>query len=76
MGDRVWLHLNKERLQRPGLFEILEKVGDNFHRLSLPPYMHIYLVINVEDSKLYEPSMLDQEEEHALPSVEDLALES
>lgn len=58
MGDRVWLQLNKERLQGPGKkikalrygpFEILEKVGDNAYRLSLPPYMCIYLVVNVEN---------------------------
>jgi hypothetical protein len=54
-------------------FEVLEKVGDNTYRISLPPYMHIYLVVNVENLKLYEPSMLDQEEEHVLPSIEDLA---
>ena len=82
VGDRVWLQLNKERLHGPakkikalryGPFEILEKAGDNSYRLSLPPYMYIYSVVNVENLKLYEPCMLDQEEEHALPSVEDLA---
>jgi hypothetical protein len=51
----------------------LEKVGDNTYIISLPPYMHIYLVVNVENLKLYEPSMLDQEEEHVLHSIEDLA---
>jgi hypothetical protein len=35
--------------------------------------MHIYSVVNVENLKLYEPSMLDQEEEQVLPSIEDLA---
>jgi len=42
-------------------FEVLEKVDDNAYRLSLPPYMHMYLVVNVENLKLYEPSMLDHE---------------
>ena len=56
-----------------GPFEILEKVGDNANQLSLPPYMCIYSVVNVENLKLYEPSMLDQEEEYVLPSMEDLA---
>ena len=46
---------------------------DNSYRFSLPPYMHIYYVVNVDNLKLYEPSMLDHEEEHVLPSVEDLA---
>jgi hypothetical protein len=72
VGDRVWLQLNKERLQGHGKkikalyyghFEVLEKVGDNTYRLSLPPYMCIYSVVDVENLKLYDPSMLDQEEE-------------
>ena len=49
----------KIKALRYGPFEILEKVGDNAYRLSLPPYMCIYLVVNVENFKLYEPSMLD-----------------
>jgi hypothetical protein len=68
VGDRVWLYLNKESLQGLGKkikalwygpFEVLEKVGDNAYRLKLPLYMHIYLVVNVENLKFYEPSMLD-----------------
>jgi len=35
--------------------------------------MHIYSFVNVENLKLYEPSMLDQEEEQVLHFVEDLA---
>ena len=56
-----------------GPFEVLKKVGDNAYRLSLPPYMHIYSVVNVENLKLDDPSMLDQEEEKVLPSIEELA---
>jgi hypothetical protein len=64
--------LNKEILQGPrkknkalryGPFEAVEKVGDNTYRLNLPPYMRIYLVVNVENLKLYDPSILHQEEE-------------
>jgi hypothetical protein len=51
----------------------LEKVGDNAYKSSLPPYTCIYSVENVENLKLYEPSMLDQEEEQVLPTTEDLA---
>ena len=47
-------------------------MGDNAHRLSLPPYMYIYLVVSVDNIKIYEPSMLDQEEEEVLPTIEDL----
>jgi len=35
--------------------------------------MHIYLVVNVENMKLDEPSMLDQEEKEVLHSIEHLA---
>ena len=81
----VWLQLNKERLQGPGKktnalrygpFEVLRKVGDNAYQLSLPPYMHIYSVVNMDNLKLYKPSMLDQEEEQGLPFAEDLALDA
>ena len=77
MGDIVWLQLNKERLQGIGKnikalwygpFEVVEKVGYNAYRLGLPPYMCIYLVVNVDNIKLYEPSMLDQEEK-VIPSI-------
>jgi hypothetical protein len=32
--------------------------------------------VNVENLKLYEPSMLNQEEEQVLPSIEDLTIDS
>jgi hypothetical protein len=38
--------------------------------------MCIYSAVNVENLKLYDPSMLDREEEHVLPSIEDLAPDS
>jgi hypothetical protein len=72
--------MNKERIHGPskkiktlsyGRFKVLEKVVDKSYILSLPPYMHIYLVVNVDNLKLYEPSMLDQEEDHTLPTIED-----
>jgi hypothetical protein len=62
VGYRGWLQLNKERLQgsskntkalQYGRFEVLEKVGDNTYKLSLPPYMCIYSLVNVENLKLY-----------------------
>jgi hypothetical protein len=46
-------------------------VGDNAYRLILAPYIHIYSVVNVENLKLHEPSMLDQKEEKILPSTND-----
>jgi len=55
----------------------LEKVGDNSYRLSILAYMNIYSLVNVENLKLYEPSMLDNEtKEYVLPTIEDLSLEA
>ena len=85
VGDRVWLHLNKERLWglvkkikdlRYSPFEVLDKVEDNSYRINLPPYMHIYSIVNVENMKLYERSMLDKESKQVLPSIEDLVPEA
>ena len=39
-------------------FKILEKIGTNAFHLDLPSYMHMYLVVNVENLKLYEPPMI------------------
>jgi len=72
VGEKLWIQLNKEWLQGPCKkikdlyyhpFYILEKVGDNSCKPSIPPYMWIYSVVVVENLKLYDPSMLDQEEE-------------
>jgi hypothetical protein len=74
--------LNKERIQglsenikalQYGPFEVLEKVVDNVYIFILPPNMCIYSVLNVENPKLYEPSMLDQVEEQVLHSIEELS---
>jgi hypothetical protein len=48
-------------------------VEDNSYRLSLPPYMRIYSIVNVENLKIYDISMLDWGEEKFLPSIENLA---
>ena len=85
-GDLVWLHLGKERLQgegkklkpiRYGPFKIIKQIGDNAFQLDLPPYMHMYSVINAENLKLFEPSLLDDDpdEDTRLPSVDDLKME-
>jgi hypothetical protein len=41
-------------------------VGDNTYRLNLPPYMCIYSIVNVENRKLYDPSMFNEEEEKVM----------
>ena len=84
VGDNVWLHLSKDRLQgsakklkpiRYGPFEIVEQVSENAFKLNLPEYMNIYSVMNVEHLKLYKPSMLIEDEVGSyqiLPSIDDL----
>jgi hypothetical protein len=59
-----------------GPFTILEKSGTNAFHLDLPPYMHIYLVVNVDNLKLFEPPMImDHDEEVSIPSVDVFAPE-
>jgi hypothetical protein len=66
--------MKKLKPLRYGPFEIIEQVNENAFRLKLPPYMQINSVVNVENLKLFKPSMLDEEEEHqVLPTIEDLA---
>ena len=82
VADQVWLYINKDRMQgegkklkpiRYGPFQILEKICENDFLLDLPAYMHIYLVINVDCLRLFEPSLIeDLEEQSQLPSIDDL----
>jgi len=58
---------------RYGPFKIIDKIGENAFRLDLLAYIQIYSVVNVENLRLYEPSMIeDLEEQGQLPSIEDL----
>ena len=58
---------------RYGPFKILEKIGENYFCLDLPAYMHIYLVVNVDNLRLFEPSLIeDPEEQSQLPSIDDI----
>ena len=82
VGDQVWLYISKDRIQgegkklkpiRYGSFKIFEKIGENAFHLDFPTYMHIYLVVNVENLRLYEPSLIeDPKEQSQLPSIDDL----
>ena len=57
---------------RYGPFRILEKIGNSFC-LDLLAYMHIYVVVNADCLRLFEPSMIeDPEEQIQLPSIDDL----
>jgi len=54
-----------------GPFKILEKIANNAFKLELPSYMQIYFVVNVENLKLYEPPLIeDQGESVQIPSIE------
>jgi hypothetical protein len=85
VGDQVWLHINKERLNgkrnklkpiRYGPFTILEKIDTNTFRLDLPPYMQIYSIVNIENLRLYEPPMImDQRESISVPLMDKFCLE-
>jgi hypothetical protein len=85
VGDEVWLYISKERLKgegkklkpiRYGPFKVLEKIGNNAFRLDLPPYMQMYAVVNVENLKLYEPPLIDDQGEHVqIPSIDDFSPE-
>jgi hypothetical protein len=85
VGDWVCLHISKERLKgegkklkpiRYGPFTILEKSGTKDFRLDLPPYMHIYSVVNIENLKHFEPPMImDQDKEVSIPLVDEFAPE-
>jgi hypothetical protein len=69
LEDQVWLHLDKKRFEghhhkllpiRYGLYTILDNIGENAYRLDLPPQLGIDNVINVNNLKLFEPSILEE----------------
>jgi len=84
VGDEVWLYISKERLQgegkrlkpmRYGPFKILENIGNNAFKLDLP-HMQIYSIVNVENLRLFEPPLIDDQGEHVqLPSIDDFSIE-
>ena len=68
VGDKVWLHLKKERLAGPyrkihplryGPYTITKAVGDNAIELSIPPSLGRYPMFNVEPLRPYFPPLLD-----------------
>eukprot|EP00253_Pinus_taeda_P033938 PITA_33938 len=68
VGNKVWLHLQKERLigaypkLKPlqyGPYTIIKAVGDNAFELSIPPFLGLHPVFNVDYLWPYFPPLLD-----------------
>ena len=59
---------------RHGPFNILEKIGNNAFHLDLPPYMQMYAIVNVENLRLYDPTLIYDQGDHVqIPSIDDLS---
>ena len=57
-----------------GPFKILEKIGNNSFRLDLPSYMKIYVFVNVDKLRLYEPPLIEDEGENVqIHSIEEFS---
>ena len=68
MGNKVWLHLQKERLTGPhrklrplryGSYTITKVVGDNDFELNIPPFFGLHPVFNVALLQPYFPPLMD-----------------
>jgi hypothetical protein len=68
VGDKVWLHLQKERLTGPhwklhplryGPYTITKSVGDNSFELNIPPFLGLQPMFNVDLLRPYFPPLLD-----------------
>jgi hypothetical protein len=71
VGDKVWLHLQKERLTGPhrklrplryGSYTITKAVGDNAFELNTPPFLGLHPMFNVDLLRPYFPPLLDTSE--------------
>jgi hypothetical protein len=71
VGDKVSLHLQKERLTGPhwklqplhyGLYTITKAVGDNGFELNIPPFLFLHPVFNVDLLCPYFPPLLNTSE--------------
>jgi hypothetical protein len=68
VGDKVWLHLQKEHLTRPhrklrplcyGPYTINKAMGDNSFELNIPSFLGLYPVFNMDLLRPYFPPLLD-----------------
>jgi hypothetical protein len=64
----MWLHLQKEHLAGPyhkihplryGPYTITKAIGDNAFELSIPPFLGLHPVFNVDHLQPYFPPLLD-----------------
>jgi hypothetical protein len=71
VSDKVWLHLQKERLTGPhrklrplpyGDYTITKVVGDNSFELNIPPFLGLHPVFNVDLLRPYFPPLVDTSE--------------
>jgi hypothetical protein len=71
VGDKVWLHLKKERLIGPhrklrplhyGPYTITKAVGDNAFEFNISPFLGLRSVFNVDLLRPYFPLLLDTSE--------------
>ena len=72
VGDKVWLHLQKECLTGPHNklcplryepYTITKDVGENVFELSIHPFLGLHSVFNVELLQPYFPPLLDTSSE-------------
>jgi hypothetical protein len=68
VGDKVWLHLQKEHLTGPhqklrplryGPYTITKVVGSSAFELNTPPFLGLYPLFNVDLLQPYFPPLLD-----------------
>ena len=68
VGEKVWLHLQKECLTGPhrkirplqyGSYTITKVVGNNAFELSIPPFLVLHPIFNVDRLRPYFPPLLD-----------------
>jgi hypothetical protein len=71
VGDKVWLHLQKERVTgthrmlrplRYGSYTITKAMGYNSFDLNIPPFLGLHPVFNVDLLGPYFPPLLDTSE--------------
>eukprot|EP00253_Pinus_taeda_P018009 PITA_18009 len=68
VGDKVWLHLQKEclagphcklRMLRYGPYTITKPIGDNAFKLNIPLFLGLHVVFDVDHLQPYFPPLLD-----------------